>query len=219
MLTVADIYRKLQTASENKEESTLPPAPLTLAPPLQKILKVLVVEDIVSNQKFFLKLLKGLLPHCTFIVASNGEEAVTKFKKEAESDQPIDVVLMDLEMPIMDGQTATFHIRNLPYGNITPIICVSTLINSDEQLTNLTSQMDGFLVKPINKVKLDKLMNALPTPVPTSPQGSNVTDTAPPPSPFSLSGSRNAFFTTVSERVVMEQTPTETSTQTAILTC
>ncbi len=151
MLTVLQMYNKL---NEKCEQATK-----TIPPVISK--KILIVDDVEVNQK----LLERILSSHECVLASNGEEAVAKFKEAANTSAPFDFVLMDLEMPIMDGQIAATEIRKLPKGLTTPIFCVSSKVKNSESLEEHASAMDSFLLKPVNRKALEILMNTPIKPV------------------------------------------------------
>ncbi len=111
-------------------------------------LRVLVAEDNHVNQR----LLSMVLGHAGHAVdlAGNGAEAV-----EAVQRCPYDVVLMDMQMPVMDGPTATVAIRKLagPAGRI-PIIAVTANVLPEHRAQCISSGMNGVLSKPINPHEL-----------------------------------------------------------------
>jgi CheY-like chemotaxis protein len=111
------------------------------APLIPPSLRVLVVEDSPVNQKLLSLLLQSQGCHVT--VAANGEEAVNQFALH-----PFDLVLMDVQMPIMDGLTATRIIRRRETGTgkHAPIIAVTAGFDRD---SCLEAGMDEHLQKPI----------------------------------------------------------------------
>ncbi len=104
-------------------------------------LHVLLVEDSVVNQK----LLIGILQRrgVDVIVAENGEEGLREFDQ-----RHFDLVLMDIQMPVMDGLQATQMIRHRESisGKHTPIVAVTAGVDRD---TCMAAGMDGFLQKPV----------------------------------------------------------------------
>ena len=62
------------------------------------------------------------------IFASNGSEAVKIFMRE-----PVSLILMDMEMPVMDGYTAARYIRNLPNGKDVPIVAITANVGATER--------------------------------------------------------------------------------------
>ncbi|CAN1521151.1 VicK Signal transduction histidine kinase [Flavobacteriaceae bacterium] len=107
-------------------------------------LKILVVEDNKISMLLVVKLLKKLFPNSTIIEASDGKEAIKKFKKEK-----VDVVLMDIQMPKKNGFETTAELRKLDIFENTPIIALTagTLIEEKEKC--LEYGMNGYISKPI----------------------------------------------------------------------
>jgi CheY-like chemotaxis protein len=103
-------------------------------------LRVLLVEDSLVNQK----LLTGLLErwNCAVTLATNGQQAVQKY-----AEDEFDVVLMDIQMPVMDGLTATRLIRQQE-GTMkrTPIVAITA--GMDRQ-SCLDAGVDEYLAKPV----------------------------------------------------------------------
>jgi signal transduction histidine kinase/CheY-like chemotaxis protein len=115
-----------------------------------KTLSVLVVEDNPVNQL----VVKGLLSKHGYQVfsASNGVQAI-----EALEQQSFDLILMDCQMPIMDGFEATRHIRNLPSTVASvPIIAVTANAMSEDRHLCLEVGMNDYLCKPIDAQILNR---------------------------------------------------------------
>lgn len=115
--------------------------------------KILLVEDNELNYE----IAKTVLEEAGFIVdgASNGKETVDK-----ASDNTYDVILMDIQMPIMDGYEATKELRRL--GNKTPIIAMTANAFSEDRKKAKDVGMDGYIAKPIDVNKLvSTIMNIL----------------------------------------------------------
>jgi two-component system sensor histidine kinase/response regulator len=130
----------------------------SIAPQGQDRLCVLLVEDNVVNQKVALRLLERL--GCTVVVAEDGEQGVTAFKKNR-----FDIVFMDLQMPVMDGLSATRAIRELERVNDsrrrTPIVALTAnALRSDQERCEAVG-MDGFLTKPIDVARLQDTLENL----------------------------------------------------------
>ena len=112
---------------------------------------VLLVEDNFVNQKVAVRFLERL--GCTVEVASNGAESVA-----ACQERKFDIVLMDLQMPVMDGMTATRKIRAWETSGHIPIIALTAnAMTGDRELCEAAG-MDGYLTKPI---EVERLRNIL----------------------------------------------------------
>jgi two-component system, sensor histidine kinase and response regulator len=113
---------------------------------------VLLVEDNAVNQKVAVQFLTRM--GCTVQVASNGEVAV-----EAYKTGKFDLVLMDLQMPVMDGFTATRHIRDLEeWRQRTPVIALTANAMKGQMERCLAAGMDGFLTKPLDLRELRNML-------------------------------------------------------------
>ncbi len=110
-------------------------------------LRVLVVEDTRANQAIVDRALtrRG---HSVEL-AANGREAVDLVTRE-----DFDVILMDLQMPVMDGFQATAAIRGLPGGGQVPIIALTAYATSDDRDRCRAAGMDDFLPKPLDIIRL-----------------------------------------------------------------
>ncbi len=120
----------------------------TELPTLSRNLNILVAEDNATNQMVTRLLLEGGGHHCTIV--NNGIEAV-----QAVRNGRFDLVLMDVEMPEMDGPTAARQIRAL--GNEKadiPIIALTANAFTDQRQAYLDSGMNDYVSKPIDPHKL-----------------------------------------------------------------
>jgi two-component system sensor histidine kinase/response regulator len=112
---------------------------------------VLLVEDNFVNQKVAVRFLERL--GCTVEVAGNGAEGLA-----ACQERHFDIVLMDLQMPVMDGMTATRKIREWETSGHIPIIALTAnAMTGDRELCEAAG-MDGYLTKPI---EVERLRNIL----------------------------------------------------------
>ncbi|WP_286843608.1 MULTISPECIES: ATP-binding protein [Sphingobacterium] len=114
-------------------------------------LHILVVDDNMMNQS----LMKHLLGqwNVDFDIVSNGQEAVEYLK-----NNHADLVLMDLQMPQMDGYAATQHIREVLQLDI-PIIAMTAHALAGEREKCLSRGMNEYISKPINEEELFKLIS------------------------------------------------------------
>lgn len=106
---------------------------------------VLVVEDTPSNQMLMTRVLQQ--NHYRVTIAENGAEAVRLF-----ASHNFDLILMDLQMPVMDGFEAALQIRRreLETGRGVPILAVTALVDAETEMHCLTCGMDGVVAKPID---------------------------------------------------------------------
>lgn len=129
--------------------------------------RVLLVEDNPINQEVALSLLQevGMLAD----LAGNGQEALDRARQSA-----YDLILMDMQMPVMDGLEATRLIRELPGYAATPILALTANAFGDDREQCLAAGMNDHISKPVNPdVLFDKLLCWLPR---RQPEGN-----APPP--------------------------------------
>ena len=115
--------------------------------------KILIVEDQKVNAKLLINYLKGY--KFDIDVAVNGKEALDYLNEKA-----FDLVLMDCQMPVMDGFTATKEIRKLEEGSDKhiPIIALTAYAMEGDRERCIASGMDDYLSKPIN---LDALIEKI----------------------------------------------------------
>ncbi len=121
-------------------------------------LHVLLAEDGLANQKLAMGLLKRW-GH-TVTVVENGVDAVS-----AWADGSFDVILMDVQMPVMDGLEATRTIRAREVGSDRhiPIIAVTAHAMTGDREKCLDAGMDGYVTKPFKKQALADALRAWPT--------------------------------------------------------
>lgn len=147
----------LQRVGEAKKSSTISsvktkkPEEKPAIPPLH----VLLVEDNLMNQKFMSHILKRL--GATFEIAIDGKDAIEKVKQ-----QKFDLILMDIQMPVMDGLEATRIIRNqLKLGDI-PIIALTAHAMKGDREKCIAAGCNGYITKPIDQQKLvSEIMNVI----------------------------------------------------------
>ncbi len=110
---------------------------------------ILVAEDVEMNQQLIRHILES--SGAQVVIARNGAEALEQVKK-----QIFDCVLMDVQMPEMDGIQATEKIRNLedPLLSAIPIIALTANCQADDLLKYEQAGMDDYLAKPIVEAHL-----------------------------------------------------------------
>ena len=129
----------------------------------QRRLRILLAEDNIVNQRLVVRLLEKY-GH-TMIVASTGREVLA-----ALAQQPIDLVLMDVQMPDIDGLEATAVIREQERqrGGHLPIIALTAHAMKGDQERCLASGMDDYISKPINtqtlSAAISRVLNGVTSP-------------------------------------------------------
>ncbi|CAO1605674.1 hypothetical protein XANCAGTX0491_009180 [Xanthoria calcicola] len=161
-----EALNQLPSVGMRQEEPSEPPPtkPLESVPmsPLSSLaspksgLKVLIVEDNLVNQRVLQRQLRNI--GCTVVVANHGGECLARLRESifweghSEDALDLDVILMDLEMPTMDGLTCAREIRRLQRtGEIirhVPIIAVTANARNQQIETALASGMDDVVSKP-----------------------------------------------------------------------
>jgi CheY-like chemotaxis protein len=113
-------------------------------------LRILLAEDNAVNQMVMLRLLNKRGHHVT--VANTGKAAL-----EALQRARFDLVLMDVQMPELDGFQATAEIRRLEAGTAdhVPIVALTAHAMSGDRERCIAAGMDGYMTKPINPEELD----------------------------------------------------------------
>ena len=135
------------------------PAPATQGrlPRSQRPLRILLAEDNPVNQKVALRLLERMGHRVD--AAWDGQQAVA-----AVEQTEYDLVLMDCQMPNMDGYAATRAIRRLERGRQLPIVAMTANAMPDDRQRCLEAGMDGFLAKPVSTRHLFDLLEGLRAP-------------------------------------------------------
>ena len=107
--------------------------------------RILLVDDSADNQRLFSIFLKKT--GAAVILAGNGQEGVNAVEAALKDGQPFDLILMDMQMPVMDGYTATDLIRKMGYEK--PIIALTAHAMSEERIRCIAAGCDDFVTKPI----------------------------------------------------------------------
>ena len=112
-------------------------------------MKVLIVEDNESLQNLLARILEHLdyLP----VLASHGKDGLEK----AIAEKP-DLILMDMQMPVMDGWEAARALRANPETKDIPILATTVLFRPNEVKTFLEAGCNGYIVKPFTVMKLQR---------------------------------------------------------------
>jgi len=130
--------------------------------------RILVVEDTEDNRRIIRDLLTSF--DYELLEAADGAEGVAM----AQAHHP-DLILMDIQLPVMDGYEATRRIRAIPELARVPIVAVTSYALSGDEAKTRAAGCDGYVAKPFSpRQLLAKIREFLP-------------DT-PPPSPLPLAG-------------------------------
>jgi len=124
------------------------------AAPLQG-LSILVAEDNEINALLMRSLLTRLGHHA--VIATNGEATLESWLAAKSAGAPYDLVLMDIQMPQLDGIETTRRIRSLEAGQPgrqTPILALTANTLVEDRYACFEAGMDGFLIKPLDREKL-----------------------------------------------------------------
>ena len=117
-------------------------------------LKILLVEDGPDNQRLISFLLKKAGAEVD--MAENGELGYRKATAASESGSPFDVILMDMQMPIMDGYTASTKLRGDGYNG--PIIALTAHAMAEDRNRCIEAGCTDYTTKPVDRAKLIELI-------------------------------------------------------------
>jgi PAS domain S-box-containing protein len=161
-LRAASLAARLTTAPEVLAPNLASEAPIevpdhaegpSIAPP--RGLAILVAEDNQINALLMRSLLTRLGHHT--VITTNGEEALESWLSAKSAGAPYDLVLMDIQMPQLDGIETAKRIRSREAGqpgSRTPILALTANTLVADRYACFEAGMDGFLIKPLDREKL-----------------------------------------------------------------
>ncbi|MFY9342618.1 MAG: CHASE domain-containing protein [Planctomycetota bacterium] len=136
------------------EDANAPPAapaaPSGPAPTTKLAGRILLAEDAPDNQRLIAHILRAA--GAAVEVASNGEIACARVRQASAGDQPFDLVIMDMQMPILDGYEATALLRS--EGQTVPIIALTANAMTGDRERCLAIGCDDYATKPVDRPKL-----------------------------------------------------------------
>ncbi len=121
---------------------------------LSKKFKILIVEDNKINMFLCTKMIHSILPKSTILEAYNGKMAL-----EILENQNVNLILMDIQMPIKNGYETTIEIRNNDKFKNLPIIALTAGIMIGEKEKCIENGMDDFISKPFKLIELQTIIN------------------------------------------------------------
>ena len=153
-VTTASLYEAV-TVSLGRAAPAGPKGKIAAEPqgPATRILSILLAEDNVVNQRVAMGILK-MRGHSVEVV-NNGQEAI-----DAIACQRFDIVLMDVQMPVLDGLEATtaIRLRQQPTGVRTPIIAMTAHAMKGDRERFLAGGMDDYISKPVEPKALHEII-------------------------------------------------------------
>ncbi|WP_237065568.1 response regulator [Microbulbifer guangxiensis] len=144
-VTRDNLLRALRRAAPH--QSSVKQTGLQQALPGPTTTRVLAVDDHEANRLLISELLRGL--GVETVLAASGEEALAQFRQGS-----FDLVLMDIQMPGMDGIETTRQIRAEEGDQRTPIIALTAHVGSEEKARLLAAGLDDYLSKPVSEAQL-----------------------------------------------------------------
>jgi two-component system, sensor histidine kinase and response regulator len=137
-----------------------------MLPQKGKTLKILVAEDNLVNQKLASRLLEKR--NHTVTIVRNGKEALAALEKDH-----FDLVLMDMQMPEMDGFEATGILceREKTSGGHQPVVAMTALAMIGDKERCIEAGMDGYISKAIRSQELDEVLDGYVAQINATPTG------------------------------------------------
>lgn len=152
------IIKVLQSKEQDQPQPLITQEMLQQIQPTGKSLNILLAEDNPVNRKVAVRMLENRGHHVS--IAINGKEALTAMERRT-----YDLVLMDVQMPEMDGLEATRRLRDreiTTQGLMSrqTVVAMTALVMEGDRERCLAAGMDGYLTKPIRQKELDLVLNS-----------------------------------------------------------
>ncbi|KAH8424071.1 putative sensor histidine kinase/response regulator [Aspergillus melleus] len=189
---------------------------LTMVPRDQ--IRVCIAEDNPINQKIAVKFVTGLNLQCE--AYSDGRQAVDALRARSSEGNPFHVVLMDVQMPTLDGYNATRELRQDPDPNVNEVLVIAmtaSAIEGDREKC-ISAGMNNYLPKPVRSTVLNEMLDQYLAPVPpytrtrlSIRERSSVSNESGTPGSSASSGSEQVIALTPNEENTPEQNPSGTT--------
>ena len=137
----------------------LHPQPSPMETPLFHDVRILVAEDNPTNQEIMEALFEDTGVQLTIV--SNGKQALDALRVGAQRGERFDLVLMDVQMPVMDGYEATRIIRTMPELEGLPIVAITAHAMHEDKMRALSAGIARYLSKPLSRAALFGTLRAL----------------------------------------------------------
>ncbi|WP_127578994.1 ATP-binding protein [Paenibacillus koleovorans] len=149
--TGVDANTEANAKADANANASVIPTPTARAHASLNGASILLVEDNAINQLVAMTILERM--EARVDVAENGQEAVSRV-----ADRTYDAILMDLQMPVMDGYEATERMRRMAHLNQTPIIAITAEVMNGIQEQVFSIGMNGYVTKPFEPGELFRVL-------------------------------------------------------------
>jgi PAS domain S-box-containing protein len=115
---------------------------------------IVIAEDVHMNRVLLTAMIKKIIDDVEILQVSDGAQCIALVK-----DHAVDLILMDVQMPIVDGISAALHIRNTKLGQEVPIIAVSAGASAHERQQCMDSGMNEYVSKPVDPAEIRRILS------------------------------------------------------------